>query len=69
MKALKFEVRSSRERPKQTWNKQVEKEMKKNELVKEVVYDQTKWQGVEKTMTIQNPAKYLNEYYTGSQMR
>ena len=36
-KALKFEVNSSRGRgrPKQTWKKQVENEMKKNRLGKE----------------------------------
>ena len=34
VKALKFKVSGSRERPKQTWKKQVENEMKKNGLVK-----------------------------------
>ena len=57
VKAMKFEVRDSRGRPKQTWKKQVQNEMKKNGLVKEDACDQTKWQGVVKTMTIQNPVK------------
>ena len=54
LKALKFEVSGSRgrERPKQTWKKQVENEMKKNGLVKEDACDRTKWRGVVKTMTI-----------------
>ena len=41
VKALKFEVSGSRGRgrPKQTWKKQVENEMKKNGLVKEDAYD------------------------------
>ena len=34
MKALKFEVCGSRRRSKQTWKKQVENEIKENELVK-----------------------------------
>ena len=40
VKALKFEVSGSRgrERPKPTWKKQVENEMKKNGLVKEDAY-------------------------------
>ena len=42
VKALKFEVRGSRGRPKQTWKKQVENEMKKNGLGKEDACDQTK---------------------------
>ena len=56
VKALKFEVSGSRERPKQTWKKQVENEMKKIGLVKEDACDQTKWRGVVKTMTMRNPA-------------
>ena len=51
-KALKFEVSGSRGRPKQTWKKQVENEMKKNGLGKEDVCDRTKWRGVVKTKTI-----------------
>ena len=43
MKALKFEMSSSRGRPKQTWKKQVENEMKKNGLVKKDACDRTKW--------------------------
>ena len=39
VKALKFEVSGSRGRPKQTWKKQVENEMKKNGLVKEDACD------------------------------
>ena len=55
VKALKFEVRGRRERGrlKQMWKKQVENEMKKNVLVKEYAYDQIKWRGVVKTITIQ----------------
>ena len=34
VKAIKFEVNSSRGRPKQTWKKQVRNNMKKNGLVK-----------------------------------
>ena len=58
VKALNFEVSGSigRGRPKQTWKKQVENEMKKNRLVKEDACDRTKWQDVVKTMTIRNPA-------------
>ena len=52
LKALKFEVSSNRGRPKQTWKKQIENEIKKNGLVKENVCNRTKWQGVVKTMTI-----------------
>ena len=48
VKALKFEVSGSRGRPKQTWKKQVENEMKKNGLVKEDACDRTKWRGVVK---------------------
>ena len=45
VKALKFEVSSSRGRgrPKQTWKKQVENEMRKNGLMKEDACDRTKW--------------------------
>ena len=46
----------SRGRPKQPRKKQVENKMKKNGLVKEDAYYQTKWRDVVKTMTIQNPA-------------
>ena len=58
VKALNFEVSDStgRGRPKQTWKKQVECEMKKNGLVKEDACNRTKWQGVVKTMIIRNPA-------------
>ena len=61
VKALKFEVSGSRGRgrPKQTWKKQVENEMNKNGLVKKDTCDRTKWRGVVKTMTIQNPANLL----------
>ena len=41
-KALKFEVNGNRGRPKHTWKKQVENEMKKNGLVKENTCDRTK---------------------------
>ena len=56
MKALKFEVRGSRgrRRPKRTWKKKVEYEMKKNGRVKEDECDRTKWRGVVKTMIIRN---------------
>ena len=43
VKALKFEVSGGRGRPKQTWRKQVENEIKKNELVKEDACDRSKW--------------------------
>ena len=68
VKALKFEVSGTRGRgrPKQTWKKQVENEMKKNGLVKEDACDRTKWRGVVKTLTIQNPANSVDK--TGSNM-
>ena len=59
-KALKFEVSGSRGRPKQTWKKQVENEMKKYGLLKEDACDRTKWRGVVKTMTIRNPANSVD---------
>ena len=68
VKALKFEVSGSRGRPKQTWKKQVENEMKKNGLVKEDACDRTKWRGMVKTMTIQNPANSVDGDNTGSSM-
>ena len=70
VKALKFEVSGSRGRgrPKQTWKKQVEKEIKKNGLGKEDVCDRTKWRGVVKTMTIQNLANSVDGDNTGSNM-
>ena len=68
VKALKFEVSGSRGRPKQTWKKQSENEMKKNGLVKEDVCDRTKWRGVVKTMTIRNPANSVDGDNTGSNM-
>ena len=54
VKALKFEVSSSRgrRRPKQTWKKQVENEMKKKGVVKENACDRKIWRGVVKTMAI-----------------
>ena len=53
VKASKFEVSGSRgrRRPKQTWKKQVENEMKKNGLKKEDACNRTKWRGVVKTTT------------------
>ena len=70
VKALNFEVSGSGERgrPKQTWKKQVEIEMKKNGLVKEDACNQTKWRGVVKTMTIQNLANFVNGDNTRSNM-
>ena len=70
VKALKFEVSGSREggRLKQTWKKQVENEVKKNGLVKEDACDRTKWRGVVKTMTIRNPANFVDGDNTGSNM-
>ena len=70
VKALKFEVSGSRGRgrPKQTWKKQVENEMKKNGLGKEDACDRTKWRGIVKTMTIQNPANSVDGENTGSNM-
>ena len=71
VKALKFEVSGTRgrERPKQTWKKQVENEMKKNGLVKEDACNQTKWRGVVKTIIIRNPANSVDGNYTGSNMK
>ena len=69
VKALNFEVSCSRGRPKQTWKKQVENEMKKNGLVKENASNQTKWRGVVKTMSIRNPANSVDGYNTGSNMK
>ena len=70
VKALKFEVSGNRGRgiPKQTRKKQVEIEMKKNGLGKEDICDRTKWQGVVKTMTIQNPAISVDGDNTGFNM-
>ena len=67
-KALKFKVSGSRGRPKQTWKKQVENEMKKNGLGKEDACDRTKWQGVVKTMTVRNPANSVDGNNNGSNM-
>ena len=72
VKALKFEVSCSkgRGRPKQTWKKQVENEMKKNGLVKEdAACNRTKWRGVVKTMTIRNPANSVDGDNTGSNVK
>ena len=69
VKALKFEVRGFRGRPKQTWKKQVENETKQNGLVKEDACDGTKWRGVLKTMTIRNPANSVDGDSTRSKMR
>ena len=62
VKALKFEVSGSRGRgrPKQTWKKQVENEMKKNGLMKKDACDRTKWRGVVKTMTIRYPVNSVD---------
>ena len=70
VKALKFEVSGSRGRgrPKQTWKKQVENEMKKNGLGKEDACDRTKWRVIVKTMTIRNPANSVDGENTGSNM-
>ena len=68
VKALIFELSDSRGRPKQTWKKQVEIEMKKNGLLKEDACDRTKWRGVKKTMTIRNPANSVDGDNTGSNM-
>ena len=66
VEVLKFEVSSSRGRPKQTSKKQVGDEMKKNGLVKEDACNQIKWRGVVKTMIIRNPANYVDEDNTVS---
>ena len=70
VKALKFKVSGDRGRgrPKQTWKKQVENEIKKNGLVKKDACDRTKWRGMVKTMTIQNLANSVDGNYTGSNM-
>ena len=54
VKALKFKVHGSRRRgrQKQTSKKQVEIEIKKNEVVKEDAQSRRKWRGVVKTMTM-----------------
>ena len=64
VKALKFEVSGSRGRPKQTWKKQVENEMKKNGLGKEDACDRTKWRG----MVTRNPANSVDGDNTGFDM-
>ena len=71
VKALNFEVSNirGRGRPKQTWRKQVENEMKKSGRVKEDTCYRTKWQGVVKTMTIRNPANSIYGDNTGSNMK
>ena len=71
VKALNFEVSGSRGRvrPKQTWKKQMENEMKKNGLVKEDGCNRTKRRGVVKTMTIRNPANSVDGENTGSNMK
>ena len=51
------------------WKKQVENKMIKNGLVKEDACDQTKSQGVEKTVTIRNAVNTVDGDYVGSQMR
>ena len=70
VRALEFQVSGSRGRgrPKQTWKKQVENEMKKNGLVKEDACDRTKWRDVVKTMTIRNLVNTVNDDNTGSKM-
>ena len=68
VKALKFEVRGSSERPKQTRKKQMENEMKKNGLVKEDACDRIKWRGVVQTITIRNLANSVEGDNTGSKM-
>ena len=68
LKALKFEVSGSRGRPKQTWKMQVENEMKENGLGKEDACDRTKWRGVVKTITTQNPANSVDRDNTRSNM-
>ena len=69
VKALKFKVSGSRGRPKQTWRKQVENEMKKNGLLKKDACNRTKWGGVVETMTIRNPANSVDGDNTGSNMK
>ena len=70
VKALKFEVSGSRGRgrPKQTWKKQVENEIKKNGLGKEDACDGTKWRGIVKTMTVRNLANFVDGENTRSNM-
>jgi len=45
---MQFEVdgRRGRERPRNTWKKQVEKEIQKAGLKREHAHDRTKWRGV-----------------------
>ena len=70
VKALKFEVSGSRGRgrPKQTWKKQVENEMKKNGLMKEDACNRKQWRGVVKTITMKNPANSVDGDNAGSNM-
>ena len=71
VKVLNFEVSGSRGRgrPKQTWKKLVENEMKKNGLVKEDACNRTKRRGVVKTMTIGSPANSVGEGNTEFNMK
>ena len=70
VKTLKFEVRGSRGRPKQTQKKkQVENELKKNGMVKEDVCDRSKWRGVEKDNDHTKPGNSVDGDKTGSKAR
>ena len=70
VEALEFEVSGCRGRGrlKQTWKKQVEKEMKKNGLGKEDACDRTKWQGVVKTNDHTKPGQLRRRGQSGSNM-
>jgi len=70
LEALHFELlaRIGRGRPKQTWKKQEQKEMHKNELVMKDACDRDKWRKVMKSMTIRNPANSVNGVETGSKL-
>jgi len=70
LKALHFQLpgRIRRGRPKQTWKKQVQKEILKNGLVMKDACDREKWREV-KSMTIRNPTNSVNGEETGSKLK
>jgi len=70
LKAMHFELlsRIGKGRPKQTWKKQVQKEMHKNGLVMKDACDRDKWREMVKSMTIRNPANSVNGKETGSKL-
>jgi len=71
LKVLHFELlgRIERGRPKQTWKKQVQKEMYKNGLVMKHECDREKCREVVKSMAIRNPANSVNGEEIGSKLK